>query len=100
MKTNAPGKIICMAGGSRKKIEKPPFDDSNPPLYLQLRSGPWIAVSFADIYTMKAPENSWARVELWIKPGSYFRGMEACFKDDQPTTEEDGSLEAVSSGGG
>ena len=93
MKTKDPGEdnVIVMAGGTRK-VEPPPFDESNPPLFLQLRSGAWIGVSFRDIYSFKAPETSWAKVELWITPGSYYRGMEACFKDDQPTTKGASSL--------
>lgn len=94
------GNVISMAGTGRK-VEPPPFDDSNPPLFLQLRSGAWIAVSLSDIYSLKAPEDSWGKVELWITRGSYYRGMEACFQDDQPTTKGEKSLTAaVRLGGG
>ena len=110
VKEKPPGNVICMAGGSRS-VEQPPFDEANPPLFLQLRSGAWIAVNFADIFCLKAPgeggglifppKDSCGTVELWITRGSYYRGMQACFQDDQPTTQGESSLtEAVSSGGG
>jgi len=87
--------------GKPRSIEPPPFDEANPPLFLQLRSGAWIAVSLSDIYCLKAPEDSWGKVELWITRGSYYRGMESCFQDEKPTTEGEHSLtEAVRLGGG
>ena len=87
--------------GKPRSIEPPPFDEANPPLFLQLRSGAWIAVSLSDIYCLKAPEDSWGKVELWITRGSYYRGMESCFQDEKPTTEGEHSLtEAVRLGVG